>query len=311
MTVAEALLQISSRPYQAIDDYWRVRSFLIDTYPITPRGFNWEIRRWDGWNCHRADLLDPAELSRQVRLWETDDGALVAVAHPEGDGDLFLEVHPDYRHLEDELLAWGEQALAVEREGQRQVDVFTFDYDVQRQRLLEKRGFTQTPYGGVTRRQRIGKRVLPTPEMSEGYILRTTRPNDRDDCDLMAVLLNAAFKRTIHSGAEYWHFETHSPSFRHDLNLVAEAPDGSLAAHVGVTYDEANRRSIFEPVCTHPDHQRKGLARALMLDGIQRAQALGATDAYVDTGDGMASNFLYEAVGFTEVYHGFIWRKVL
>ncbi len=311
MTMAEAVSEITSRPYQAEHDCQRVRRFLLSTYPITPTGFNWEIRRWDGWNCHRADSLDAAELARLVHLWEAGDGTLVAVAHPEDEGTLFLEVHPDYRELEAAMLAWGEQALAVERDGRRQVEVFVFDYDAQRQRLLEQRGYAQTPYGGVTRRQRFGNRVLPPAEIAPGYSLRTTRPDDYAECERMAVLLNAAFRRSIHTGAEYWHFETHSPSFRHDLNFVAEAPDGSLAAHVGVTYDEVNRRCIFEPVCTHPDHQRKGLARVLMLEGMHRARALGATDAYVDTGDGMASNFLYEAVGFTEVYHGYIWRKEL
>ena len=41
------------------------------------------------------------------------------------------------------------------------------------------------------------------------------------------------------------------------------APDGSFAAYVGIPYDEANRRGIYEPVCTHPDHQRQGLARRI------------------------------------------------
>ena len=90
---------------------------------------------------------------------------------------------------------------------------------------------------------------------------------------------------------------------------MAEAEDGSFAAHVGCTYDEANRRGIFEPVCTHPEHLRLGLARSLMLLGLQRFKALGATDVFVDTGDQVAANALYEAVGFTEAYRGSTWRK--
>jgi hypothetical protein len=49
---------------------------------------------------------------------------------------------------------------------------------------------------------------------------------------------------------------------------VAEASDGSFAAHVGLTLDEVNGHGIVEPVCTGPDHQRRGLARALILDGL-------------------------------------------
>ncbi len=104
---------------------------------------------------------------------------------------------------------------------------------------------------------------------------------------------------------------TRSPSFRHDLDLVAVAPDGAFAAYIGMTCDEVNRSAEFEPVCTHPDHQRKGLAHALMLDGLHRLKALGAVDVFVDTGDQVAANKLYEVVGFTEAYKGYIWRKLL
>jgi GNAT superfamily N-acetyltransferase len=146
--------------------------------------------------------------------------------------------------------------------------------------------------------------------MAEGYTLRSTRPNDEDDCQRVADLLNAAFNRTFHTAKEFCMFATHSPSFRHDLNLVAEAPIGSFAALVGVTYDEANCRGIFEPVCTHPDHRRKGLARALMVEGLHRLKALGATDVYVETGDAVPANELYDAVGFAEAYRGHVWRKM-
>lgn len=311
LTIMSAiLLDVTARPYQFEHDFWGVRDLLLRTYATTPTGLNWELRRWDGWHFHRMEPLASSALAQCIRVWEGADGEIVAAAHPEGEGDLFLEVDPDHRDLEDEMLAWGEEKLGVVRDGHRQVDVFVFDYDIYRQRLLEKRGYAQMRYGGVTRRLRFGRREIPLPELPPDYILRATRADDRSECARMAALLNAAFRRTIHSETEYWNFATKSPSFRHDLNLIAEAPGGMFAAHVGVTYDDANCRAIFEPVCTHPDHQRKGLARALMLEGLHRARALGAVDAFVDTGDGMAANYLYEAVGFTEVYHGYVWRKV-
>lgn len=298
------------RAYRGEPDFWRVRQLLIETYPLTPTAFNWEIRRWDGWNTHRASWDHP-EVQKLVHLWETEAGKLVGVVHPEGDGEMFLELHPHYRHIEAELFAWGEANLAVLAEDQtsHRIDTFVMDYDAVRQRLVEARGYVQTPYGGVTRRLRLSQHPLPAPQFPPGFQLRTTRANDWQDCEQMAALLNAAFQRTIHTADEYFQFMTNSPSFRHDLNLVAEAPDGTIVSHVGVTYDGATKRGIFEPVCTHPDYQRKGLARALMVEGLHRLRALGASDAYVDTGDGMGSNWLYEAVGFTEVYHGSVWRK--
>jgi len=65
-----------------------------------------------------------------------------------------------------------------------------------------------------------------------------------------------------------------------------------------------------EPVCTHPDHRRKGLAQALMQEGLLRLRDLGALEASVDTGNMLPANRFYDSIGFTEAYRGYAWRKV-
>jgi mycothiol synthase len=300
------------RPYRNMDDFWRVRQFLIATYPLTPPDFNWEIRRWEGWHFHNPDTMWNPGWEALIRLWETADGRLVGVVHPEGEGDAFLEIHPDYRTtVEEEMVAWAEDCLTIPTADSRgrQLQMQVFEYDSPRRRLLEKRGYEKTSDGWVVRRLRLGDRPLPESNLASGYMLRSIRPDDMGDCQGIADILNAAFNRTFHNADEFHVFSTRAPSFRYDLHLVAEAMDGSFAAHVGVTYDEVNRRGIYEPVCTHPDHRRKGLARTLMFEGLHRLKRLGATDVYVATGDDVAANELYESVGFTEAYKGYIWRK--
>ena len=75
-----------------------------------------------------------------------------------------------------------------------------------------------------------------------------------------------------------------------------------------MTYDVVNRCGIIEPVGTHPSHWRRGLALAQLREGLRRLKSLGASDAYVDTGDGVAANELYNAAGFEEAYRGCIWQ---
>jgi len=294
------------------DDFWSIRDLLIETYPITPTGWNWEIRRWDGWRFHHPDPAWQERWEQQVCLWEDGSGRALGVVHPGGSGgDAHLQLHPGHRHLEAEMLEWAEGHLAAPgTDGVNGVEVFAFDYDSPRVRLLQELGYEQTPLGGVTRRLRFGHRPIPGPEIAPGYVMRTTRPDDAD-FRAVAALFNAAFRRATHTAEESRAFREHSPSFDFDLELVAEASDGALAALVGVTYDEENRRGIFEPVCTHPDHLRHGLALALMHEGQIRLEALGAADAYVDTGDDEAPNRLYERAGFTEAYRGRVWRKAL
>ena len=311
MTADNTGQRIVARAFRDDDDFWRVRDLLIRTYPITPTGYNWEIRRWDGWRFYRADPTWDPRWSKLVHLWETEDGELVGAAHPEGTGDAHLELHPDYRRIEEEMIAWAENHLAKPIAGgrQRQLRIFAFEYDTARRRLLEQRGYEKTSSGGVMRRLRFDSSPLPDPAMADGYSLRTTRPGDDGDCRRIAEILNAGFNRDFHTAGEFRAFSTHAPSFRHDLDLVAVAPDGSFAAYVGVPYDDVNRCGIFEPVCTHPEHRRKGLARSLMFEGLHRLKSLGGADVCVGTGDMEAANRLYGSIGFSEAYKGYVWRK--
>jgi ribosomal protein S18 acetylase RimI-like enzyme len=303
---------VSSRPYEHDRDFWRVRNLLVESYHITGLGFNWDIRRWDGWFAYRVDMSVDRNGGRPMQVWETQAGALVGIAHVEGGGDAYLDLHPDYRDIEEEMLAWAEDNLTtpVEVEGttRKQSEIYAWEYDVPRHRMLGARGYEKMPYWGMIRRMRFGKRRLPETDMAKGYRLRTTRA-DEQDFQRVADVLNASFGRTFHCAAEYRNFTRHSPSYLHDLDLVAEAPDGSFAALVSVVYDEKNRRGLFEPVCTHPDHRRHGLARSLMIEGQRRLKALGALEVTVDTGDMEPANALYDALGFTEAYKGYYWRK--
>jgi mycothiol synthase len=300
----------SSRALRTDDDWWRIRDFVLDTYSKTPVGFVWENRRWEGWRFHRERPVPVRRLREIIRIWESS-GWIVGAAHPEGRGDVHLQVHPDFRHLESDMLAWAEQHLSLpDEDGRgRKISTFAFDYDSLRRRVLTNRGWSRLESGGMTRHLRLGDQYLePTPGI-DGYLLRSTRPGDSDIAQRMADVINAGFNTDVHSPSEIHTFMTRSPTFSHDLNLVAEMSDGSFAAHVGGTYDERNRRGIVEPVCTDPDHRRRGLAQALTLEAFHRFKGLGATDVFVDTGDDAAANGFYESVGFSEAYHGSVWRK--
>ena len=305
---------IVSRAFQSDEDFLKVRNLLVETYPITPVDFNWDIRRWDSWRFYNKDMVFKPAWTEQVRLWETEDGRLVGTAHADGHGNAQLEIHPDFRlYIEEEMLTWCENHLATPGEdgGPRRLSMAVFEYDSPRRRLLAGHGFEKTGGYSVSRRMRFGCRLLPEPNLAGGYLLRTTHPGDMGDCQRIADILNASFKRAFHNAEEFYNFSTHSPSFNHELDLAAEAPDGTFAAYVGITYDETNRRGIFEPVCTHPGHLCLGLARSLMFEGLHRLKALGASDVYVGTGDMIPANALYEAVGFTEAYAGYEWVKVM
>ncbi|MEZ4710345.1 MAG: GNAT family N-acetyltransferase [Caldilineaceae bacterium] len=306
-----SLQQIRARPLQSEEDFWRVHRLLSETYPVTPLGLNWDVRRWEGMRFYDENTRWPSpRLAGRAQLWETTAGQLVGAVFPEGMGDAHLQVHPNFRYIEPAMTAWAEEHLtAPTQEGRRQLAILVYEYDIPRRHLLAERGYAKSDAGGVVRRLRLASHPLLEPTAPTGYTLRTTNPADLDDCQRIADLLNAAFNRTFHTAAEYRNFTQLAPSFRQELDLVMQAPDGTLAAYVGIPYDKANHRGIFEPVCTHPAHRQHGLAKALMLAGLRRLFALGGREATVETGLMIPANRLYDSIGFTEVYQGDIWRR--
>lgn len=301
---------IVSRLARGDADFWKMRELLIRTAPITPIGFNWDVRRLDGKCFYNARPEADGLFRRPIGLWEMAGGGLAGFVLSEAKDDAHLQVHPDYRNLEAEMIDWAVENLAAPaQDGKQRLDVYVYEYDTLRQRLLSERGFEKTADWGVIRHMQLAAQPLAPPRIAAGYTMRTTHPDDPADCQRIADLLNAAFGRTFHNTDEYRNFNRQAPSFRQELDLVAEAPDGAFAAYVGIPYDEVNRRGIFEPVCTHPEHRRIGLAGSLMREGLLRLRSIGAVDVTVDTGDMEPANRLYDSLGFTEAYKGYIWRK--
>ncbi len=318
MTTSFSTPKLTCRPLQTEQDWWRVRNLLIETFPITEPGFNWELRHWEGNRFHREPAAWTPALFPDHQLWETESGRLVGLAHHEGD-EIWLEIHPDYRDLvETPMIEYAEAHFVQPNEaGRLQAHFLVYEYDAPRWRRLAQRGYEKMPYGWITRWMRLGGQPLREPVIAQGYRMRVTHPPSAGeahwaDCQRMADLLNRAFGRPLdfHQAAEYHNFMTQLPMFLNELTLVMEAPDGGFAAHAALNYDSANRYAIFEPVCTHPEHRQRGLAKALMLEGLRRVSALGAKIVEVSTGDADAANALYDSIGFTEYYKAYAWKKV-
>jgi ribosomal protein S18 acetylase RimI-like enzyme len=84
-----------------------------------------------------------------------------------------------------------------------------------------------------------------------------------------------------------------------DLDVVAVAPSGRIGSFCIVWPDPVTKIGLFEPVGTHPDFQRRGLGKAVMLEALRRLKARGMTDARVCTlADNIPGVKLYEAAGF-------------
>jgi mycothiol synthase len=59
-----------------------------------------------------------------------------------------------------------------------------------------------------------------------------------------------------------------------------------------IWFDDVTRTAYIEPVATVPAHQRKGLGKAVLMEGLQRLKHMGCKVAFVG-GYSQAANALY------------------
>ena len=98
------------------------------------------------------------------------------------------------------------------------------------------------------------------------------------------------------------------PNYVRDTDVVAVTHAGDIAAFC-VGWLDGSRGQV-EPMGVHPEHQRHGLGRAVLLEGLRRLAAHGATDIYVETDNYRdAALALYEAVGFRVAHNVWVFRK--
>lgn len=291
------------RRYQNENDYDRIRAFLRELFLLNNRReLSWQVARLDYWRGHGIANIGHGTLETDVFLWETADGQVAAVLNSEGPRHAYLQVHPHFRRpeLEDEMIAVAEKHLAAPGRDDRQVlVVWAHSHDTLRQNVLKDRGFTLIDEPEAKEHQRSRPLSVPIPDASitEGYTIRSLGTIGEIPSRSWASW------RSFHPNSpdeEYegwdWYLNLQKiPLYRRDLDLVAIGPDGEVAAFCTIWYDDVTRTGYFEPVGTVPEHQRKGLGKAIMFEGLRRLERMGATLATV-TGYSVAANALYTSV---------------
>jgi ribosomal protein S18 acetylase RimI-like enzyme len=148
---------------------------------------------------------------------------------------------------------------------------------------------------------------LDPPRVPDGYTLRTLRgPND---VPARVEVHRAAFAPSQLT-VEKYEIAVRQEHYAFERDVVVEASDGSFAAFALCWLDPVSALGYFELVGVHPDHQRRGLGRVVMRQGLRLLREAGAHDAMVfSLRSNAASEALYRSAGFDEIAIHRIWTK--
>ena len=258
----------------------------------------------------------PPSGQRFRQLWETSDGQLVGVvflwlrnSETAQEARLSLKVHPLYRGhmLESEMFVWAENFIKEQTAlGSLpfQMQINTRDDLTYYRDLYTAHGYQ--PVRWFHDMERALDIPIPEPQFPAGF---TTRPTTLEEAAAWVEMFNQSF-------VDHWNhypmiledrrFRLSHHTYCPQLDWVAVAPDGTLAAfcYGNISAEDNTRKNrkdgwIFS-LGTRRGFRRRGLARAMLLQGIRQLRDAGMETALlgVDAQNPNQAKDLYDSVGF-------------
>ena len=252
------------------------------------------------------EILALSKVQDNTRLWFDADDRIVGFAFVDPYHNLRFEVDPlgADPDLESEIVAWGDTCLerAMQESGESlTLDASCRDDDAERTKLLERHGFMRKELRTLHLVRSLHA-PIPRPQVPAGFCIRHVA--GEQEVSALVTLHRAAFG-TAHMTVEERLAMMRVPEYEPALDLLVSAPDGRLAAYCLCSISrEENRRTgrnegYTDPVATHPDFRRRGLARALLLAGLQALKQRGMDAAVLGTSsENVAMLRTAQAVGF-------------
>ncbi len=316
------MASFESRPYSGEGDLALLLDFARNaTAARWPRSSAWHVGDIV-WQLFGSTGFDPAA---NVRLW-LDRGGLAGLGWFEPPLNVVFDVRPglaEHEALTGEILAWAEQrrrevaapgSAAIPRAyrmlGEDSLATEALDSDLARISVLTKNGYAKTERHGVLYSRSLAT-PIPNPDLPAGMSLRFATASDIEERvdlhrDAWSVWGPSSF-----SVETYLRLRA-APVYEPELDVVLEAPGARLVSYCVCWEDTFNGVGNFEPVGTRPSYAGRGLARAVIFEGLHRLRDRGMHTALVRTESVNARALsLYPSCGFEVIDRSHYYVKPL
>ena len=290
----------------------------------------------------RVGVLDPIDVEAMVHRYThlVNCDPLVDCRVAERDGEAVGYVRVEWHDLEDgdrlfdattaidpeawglgvadTLLDWAEariRAIARTLPADRRTwyGNEVFEGDTELEVAMERRGYETVRWGAEMLRPDL--EAIGDVPIAAGYAVRTPEAAELPSVFEMMVVAFREHWGEYDAGDQRYDAWVDDPRFRRDLVVVAwdASEPAACVSNVLTSAADGSVRGLLDSVATHPDHRRRGLAKATITESLRRLRAAGATSAYlgVDTDNHNRAVELYEQCGFRVVSSITTWRRQL
>ncbi len=307
--------QPASSRYRGLDDLPALLAFASACTALrSPLRSSW----------HQGDIIwalqTGGDRPQPCRFWVGPSG-VEALAWFESEGEVWIETLPASESLVRVAVDWVEDAwrrrlAGLGKPADTPLRIRAQAADARRIAALEALGYRRAGPAAVGFRLDLDG-PIPPPEPPPGYCVRDSVGVDPA---LRAAAHRSAWNHLDHLGiaatsgfsTEAYLSLTASPVYDPTLDMLAVAPDGSLAANCICWPDAVSGVGIFEPVGVALAHRGRRLASAMMREAMTRLKARGHREARVGTAPfNHAAIKAYLAAGFERADSSNWWAKTL
>lgn len=284
----------TAKDYHNTDREYREICAFLDALTTLDPHMLWESGRMSIWRhtLHAAKPQDDSFFRDNARVWRTETGEVVGLCISEyGRDDLFIEVHPDWHSIYPDILDWVESVWSAPRD---EVHVHLFAGDARKISHLQARGFAFTAHTENKRTYDLESISLDYA-LEPGYEIQTL--TEFGDLEARVALVRSAFDNPNYTIDRVKGMMA-SPEYHDEYDLMVISPDGQPAAYCVGWHEGARAGNGFiEPVGTHADFRRRGLATAVIKECFARLKRNGIhTVEIASSAEPNPSNFLYESL---------------
>lgn len=303
-------MAITTKQFQLLTDINNVWNFLVDIYD-RENGSGMPAPFFE--HAISASWMD-ASYSYLDRLWFDGDKVVAFVYYEAPVTDIYFAVRKGYEYLADELMDYAITTMP-NFDGNQQFVLFNGQEFLME--AAQKRGYSMV--------FEYESRVLDFEnelnyELPEGY--HFVEPEDTDVLKLSKLCwygFDHGEKQEFTDWDKYddsndWtpakshkdcvaEFMAPSPHSTHEYDVVIADESGEYVCFAGMWWIPQKKLAYMEPLCTSPEHRRKGLAAAALTKHYRRMKALGAT--HMSGGE----DPFYEKIGYGKGFHFSFWKK--
>ncbi len=295
------------------EDYWTLREFVRELFGLNGRReISWQVSRFDYFYWHILPNCCELKLDDTTFFWKNEKNEIVSLLINE-DKICHLNLHPNFqiKSLLNEMLDVVEnQCFFKSVDGKTKTAVEVDDGNQLLISILNERGYVRSDIYSESRIRRLDS---PIPEAKPIFDFVIRNMNGKEDHASRSLASWDAFHHNddaeFHGDLEWYALIEKMPLYRAQLDVVAEAKsEHKLIGFCTVLYDDVNRTAYFEPVGLNYDYHRKGLGKAMVMEGLRRVKNMGCELAFVSSQSENAAK-LYESCGFITDLVSHVWLK--